>query len=162
MKFLIKQKMLLMIRALYFCMEEHWSELGKEYNISPSQQHILFLLSINSSLTPSQISKLGCWHVSTVTRLLKPLQVKGLIEVSPDENQRKYKRVSITEEGEHLFQKLVDSVRKMENFPFPMNHLSEHEILSFLECGQSFLTVMKGESFGDNVINAKIEGVDYN
>lgn len=162
MKFLMKQKMLLVIRALYFCMEEQWSELGKEHRISPAQQHILFLLSVNPSLTPTQISELGCWHISTVTRLLKPLEFKGLVYVSPDTEQRKYKKVSITKEGEQLFQKLVESVQEMEHFPFPVNHLSDNELLGFLEYGQSFLDVMKGESYGSRVINAKIPGVDYN
>jgi DNA-binding MarR family transcriptional regulator len=161
MKFLIKQKMLLMIRALYFCMEEQWSQLGKEHNISPAQQHILFLLSVNSPLTPTQISELGCWHISTVTRLLTPLEVRGMVRISPDTIQRKFKKVSITNEGEQLFQKLVASVQEMDHFPFPMNHLSEKEIVSFLEYGQSFLDVMKGKSFGSKVINAKIAGVDY-
>lgn len=161
MNFLIKQKMVLIVRALYFCMEEHWSKLGKEHNVSPAQQHILFLLSVNPPLTPSQISGLGCWHISTVTRLLKPLENSGLINVSPDINQRRYKIVSITKEGEYLFQKLVNSILEKKHFPFPMDHLSESEILSFLEYGQSFLDVMKGESFRNKVINAKIKGVDY-
>ena len=161
MNFLIKQKMVLIIRALYFCMEEHWSKIGQVHNISPAQQHILFLLSVNPPLTPTQISELGCWHISTVTRLLKPLGNNGLINVSPDKDKRRYKIVSITKEGESLVQKIVNSIKETEHFPFPMEHLSESEILSFLEYGQSFLDVMKGGSFSNKVINAKIKGVDY-
>ena len=162
MNLLIKQNILLMIRALYFCVEERWAELGRKHNITPAQQHILFLLSTNKkTLTPSQISELGCWHVSTVTRLLKPLLVKGFISVSPDKDRPKYKKVTITLAGEQLFQKLVCSVMEMEQFPLDINHLSEKEIVYFLKCGQRILDVNKGESFGKRVINAKIKGVDY-
>ena len=162
MNFFMKQRMLLSVRALYFCMEEQWSELGKKHNITPAQQHILFLLAVNKSLTQSQISELGCWHISTVTRLLKPLKDKGLITVSPDRNLRRYKNVFITNAGESLLLNVVNSVKEMEHFPFPGNHLSESELIKFLEYGQSILDEIKGKSFGIKVINAKLEGVDYN
>jgi DNA-binding MarR family transcriptional regulator len=143
-------------------MEEQWSELGKRHNITPAQQHILFLLSVNQSLTPSQISDLGCWHISTVTRLLKPLSAKGLICISPDPNRKKYKNISITKAGEHLFYQLVKSVKEMENFPLPLNRLSESEITNFLKYGQTILEMIKGKNFENKVLNAKIAGVDYN
>jgi DNA-binding MarR family transcriptional regulator len=159
---LIKQKMLLVIRALYFCMEGQWAEIGKKHNISPAQQHILFLLSTNNNaLTPTKISELGCWHISTVTRLLKPLQKNGLINVKTNENQPRFKIVSLTDEGTLLLEKLIDTVKSTEQFPFDMSHLSEEEILYFLECGQSILDVYKGEDFRIKVINARVEDCDY-
>lgn len=162
MKLKFKQNILLMVRALYFCMEKEWAELGMKYNITPAQQHILFLLSTNKkTLTPTQISELGCWHTSTVTRLLKPLQSKEFITVSADKKHLKYKKVTITQEGEIMFQKLVNSFKEMERFPFDMRHISEEEIIQFLNCGQSILDVHKGEDFKKRVINAQIEGLDY-
>jgi MarR family transcriptional regulator, protease production regulatory protein HPr len=159
---LLRQKMLLMIRALYFCMENQWAEIGKKYNISPAQQHILFLLSTNNNaLTPTKISELGCWHISTVTRLLKPLQENGLIIVKTNENQPRYKIVSSTDEGTLLLKNIIDTVKSMEQFPFNMSHLSEEEILYFLECGQSLLDVHKGEDFRIKVINARVDNYDY-
>ncbi|WP_338448624.1 MarR family transcriptional regulator [Niallia oryzisoli] len=161
MNFLIQQKMVLTIRALYFCLAEQWSTLGKDYDISPAQQHILFLLTVNPSLTPTQISELGCWHISTVTRLLKPLKENGLISVSPDPTQRKCKKVSISEEGKSRFKDIIQSIQMKEHFPFPMDHLSEKELFHFLDCGKKILDVMKGEDFYRKVVMAKIEGVDY-
>ncbi|WP_394234377.1 MarR family transcriptional regulator [Niallia oryzisoli] len=158
---IIKQQMVLVIRALYFCMAEQWSELGKKHNISPAQQHILFLLSVNPSLTPTQISQLGCWHISTVTRLLKPLENNGLISISPDTIQRKCKKVSISEEGKKLITHVLQSAQQLEHFPFPMDHLSETEIVNFLECGHRILEVLKGKDFYKKVINAQVEGFDY-
>lgn len=163
MNFLIQQKMVLTIRALYFCLTEQWSTLGKDYDLSPAQQHILFLLTVNPSLTPTQISELGCWHISTVTRLLKPLKENGLISVSPDHIQRKCKKVSISEEGKTLFKKIIKSIqmKEQEHFPFQMDHLTEKELLHFLDCGKKILDVMKGDDFYRKVVMAKIEGVDY-
>lgn len=159
---LLKQQMLLMVRALYFCMENKWALLGKEYNISPAQQHILFLLSINNNeLTPTKIGELGCWHVSTVTRLLKQLQKNGFIDVKAKENQLRFKMVSMTNEGKQLLKLLLDTAKSMEQFPFDMSHLSEEDVLNFLECGKSILDVHKGENFRKNVISAKVDDYDY-
>jgi MarR family transcriptional regulator, protease production regulatory protein HPr len=159
---LVRQKVLLVVRALYFCMENQWAEIGKKHNISPAQQHILFLLSTNNdALTPTKISELGCWHISTVTRLIKPLQKNGLITVKTNETQPRYKTVSLTAEGTILLEKILDTVKSMDQFPFNMSHLSEEEILYFLECGQRILDVHKGEDFRIKVINARMNNCDY-
>lgn len=159
---LLRQQTLLMIRALYFCMENSWSELGKKDNISPAQQHILFLLSINNNkLTPTKIGELGCWHPSTVTRLLKPLKSSGLINVKTEKNQPRFKFISMTEKGKEVLKGLLDTVKKMEEFPLDMRHLKEEEVLSFLEYGQSILDVHKGADFRNNVIRKKVDDYDY-
>lgn len=158
----LKQQMLLMVRALYFCMENKWSVLGKECNISPAQQHILFLLSINNNeLTPTKIGELGCWHTSTVTRLLKPLQKSGYIHVKANKDQLRYKIVSMTKEGKQVLKRLFDTAKSMEQFPFDIRHLSEEEVLNFLECGKRILDVHKGENFRKNVISAVADDYDY-
>ncbi|WP_216827434.1 MarR family transcriptional regulator [Alkalihalobacterium elongatum] len=162
MNFLLRQEMLLMIRGLYFCMENKWSEIGKEYNITPAQQHILFLLSVNDNeLTPTKIGELGCWHTSTVTRLLKRLETSGYTNAKTNPKQARYKIVSMTAKGEELFKKLFNTAKGMKEFPFNMNHLSEDEILSFLECGKSILDVHKGKDFRKSVISKQMDNYDY-
>ncbi|WP_096200179.1 MarR family transcriptional regulator [Bacillus sp. FJAT-45350] len=162
MNLLLKQQTLLMVRALYFCMENKWAELGKEFNISPAQQHILFLLSTNNNkLTPKRIGELGCWHASTVTRLLKRLEKSGLIDVNVNKTQSRFKIVSMTNEGKVLLDQLLDAVKYMEEFPLDMHRLSEKEILRFLEYGNSILDVHKGEEFRKNVISKHVDGYDY-
>jgi MarR family protease production transcriptional regulator HPr len=159
---LFKQKVLIMVRALYFCMEEQWAELGKKYNISPAQQHILFLLSTNKdALTPTQISKLGCWHISTVTRLLKPMRENGIISIKIDEKQPRYKKVTLTADGQLLLNNLISTAKEMERFPLEMSHFSESEVANFLELGESILDVHKGKDFKDKVLNAQMKGCNY-
>ncbi|SDZ83334.1 DNA-binding transcriptional regulator, MarR family [Thalassobacillus cyri] len=167
--FWLKKNLLLMIRALYFCMEEQWAELGRRYNITPAQQHILFLLSINQNvLSPSEIGELGCWHSSTVTRLLKPLKERGMIRIGIDKKKPRYKKVEITLEGSVLLKQLVDAVADMENFPCDISCLSKEEVVNFLAYAQKILDVHKGEPFKQKVINGRIglcecteEAVDY-
>ncbi|WP_077215266.1 MarR family winged helix-turn-helix transcriptional regulator [Bacillus dakarensis] len=158
---MLKQEMLLMVRALYFCMEDTWDKIGKKYDISPAQQHILFLLSTNGNkLTPSKIGELGCWHPSTVSRLINRLQKNGYIKVNADKSSR-FKMVSMTDEGKQLLEQLLDAAKAMEEFPFDMQHLSEQEILTFLECGQKILEVQKGKDFRQNVISKRVDNYDY-
>ncbi|MEK3853873.1 MarR family winged helix-turn-helix transcriptional regulator [Cytobacillus sp. FSL H8-0458] len=122
----------------------------------------MFLLGThNQKLSPTQISELGCWHLSTVTRLLKPLKVKGLIEITANKEQHRYKCVSITKSGIELLDQIMDGEKKMEQFPLSTSHLSENELRSFLEYGQKILGVQKGDLFRKMLIDARMENYDY-
>lgn len=162
MNLLVRQQLLLMIRALYIDMESKWTEIGKKYNVSPAQQHILFLLSTHDNeLTPTRISELGCWHNSTVTRILNRLQKNGYIYVKTQRNHLGFKVVSMTEEGKWVLEKLIEKVQSMEQFPFDMRTLSNEEVLSFLDYGIRILDVQKGEGFKNEVLTVQVEGCDY-
>ena len=143
-------------------MEKNWAELEKKFNLSPAQQHILFLLSTNNNeLTPTQISELGCWHLSTITRLLKPLKDKGLVQVVANVELQRYKRVLLTEKGKELILMLMNSFRDMEQLPFQLDDLSESELESFLAYGEKLLGIQKGEAFIKKLLNARVENYDY-
>lgn len=162
LNFSYKQDVVLMVRSLYFCMEEQWAELARIYGISPAQQHILFILTTNQkNLTPSEISEIGYWHISTVTRLLKPLKDRGFIAVNQDPKRNRYKIVTITSLGEEMFQKIINSIIAKDFFPFKMKFLTEGELESFLKVGQKILDTNKGASLREKIFNARIEGVNY-
>ncbi|AST91095.1 MarR family transcriptional regulator [Sutcliffiella cohnii] len=162
MNVLYKQNMLLVVRALYFCMERNWAELEREFNLTPAQQHILFLLSSNQyELTPTEISELGCWHISTVTRLLKPLKVNGYVKVVTDKVQRRFKKVTITDKGKTVLIELMDAFKEMEHMPFDMNQISENELDQFIQYGQKLLGSHKGNEFLQKLFNARVENFDY-
>jgi MarR family transcriptional regulator, protease production regulatory protein HPr len=159
---LLRQQVLLMTRALYFNMETNWNELGREFNISPAQQHILFLLSTNNNeLTPTKIGELGCWHTSTVTRLLNRLQEKEFIFVKTKRNELGFKVVSMTRKGRDTLEQIMERVKLMEDFPLDISPLTDEELLLFLEYGNKILEVQKGISFREGVISAQVEGYDY-
>jgi DNA-binding MarR family transcriptional regulator len=162
MDILLKQQTVLVIRALYFCMEKKWSELEKRFNLSTAQQHILFLLATNESvLSPTQLSELGCWHSSTVTRLLKPLQEKGFIQLTVNKDKRRYKQVTITVNGKQVLNQIMNAVRDMEQFPFILSHFSEGELKAFLDYGQRILGVQKGDQFRKMLQEARVKNYDY-
>ncbi|WEG13274.1 MarR family transcriptional regulator [Pullulanibacillus sp. KACC 23026] len=162
MNFSYKQDLVLMVRSLYFCMEEQWAELARIYDISPAQQHILFILTTNQkTLTPSEISEIGYWHTSTVSRLLKPLKDKGFITVNQDPKRNRYKQVTITPTGEEIFQKIIKTITTKDFFPFKMSFLTEQDLENFLKVGQKILDTNKGVSLRKKIFNAKIEGVNY-
>lgn len=162
MDLLQKQNILITIRALYFSLEEHWAKLGRAFDLTPAQQHILFLLSSNNgSLTPTQISQLGCWHCSTVTRLLQPLRTKGYITLTVHPIKPRYKRVTLTSDGTEILKRVVDSVKKLDSFPLNLSTLSEKDLIQFLKIGQQILITHKGAEFKEKVLEAKMEGMDY-
>jgi MarR family transcriptional regulator, protease production regulatory protein HPr len=104
---------------------------------------------------------LGAGIFSTVTRLLKPLKEKGLIEIAANQELLRYKCVSITKSGRELLNLIMDEVKKMDQFPLDMSHLSENELLSFLEDGQKILGDQKGDLFRKMLTDARVENYDY-
>ncbi|WP_171038074.1 MarR family winged helix-turn-helix transcriptional regulator [Aquibacillus sediminis] len=157
----IRQELTLMIRALYFCVENRWGEIGKAVELSTAQQHLLFLLSTNeNALTPTEIGKLGCWHVSTVTRLVKTLQSRGIVEVNNHPNKSRFKLVSMTDDGKDVLRQIHRSFRQMDQVPFELESLSEQQIKAFIQTGQKLLDVHKGEEYRSKVINAHIKESD--
>ena len=56
-----------------------------------------------SGLALSRLADLLVVERTTLTRNLKPMESRGLIEITPDEDRRR-KRISITKAGERLFE----------------------------------------------------------
>ena len=67
----------------------------------------------------------------------------------------------MTDAGSRLLEELIETVKQTETFPFDLRHLSEQEVLTFLECGQSILDVHKGEDFRLQVLNARVDDCYY-
>lgn len=82
--------------------------MNKNHGLSSAQQHLLFILSTHERpLTISEISNLGCWHISTVSRLLQFLIRENYETVQ--KNKTKWKYVSITNQG---LEKLMDMAKR--------------------------------------------------
>ncbi|MFC4102089.1 MarR family transcriptional regulator [Paenibacillus xanthanilyticus] len=162
MDLLVRQQFLLMIRALYAYVEEEWEEMGKQFGITPAQQMILFILSTQpGALTVSQISQLGSWHISTVTRLLKTLLDRGWLDMSYDRTQSKNKYVTITPAGKQKYMDLVAYVKATKDFPIEFSMLTKQELMTFMSIGDRVLSKGKDKRLADWVRNAKAEGVQY-
>jgi DNA-binding MarR family transcriptional regulator len=113
----LKKQTVLIIRALYFSILDQWTGIEKSHGISSAQQHLLFILSTyEQPLTLSEISKLGCWHLSTVSRLIQSLIKVKYVTVEKSKSKSKY--VSLTNLGMEklmrIAQQVMPQTRKFE------------------------------------------------
>jgi MarR family transcriptional regulator, protease production regulatory protein HPr len=142
----LKKQAVLTIRALYFCIMEQWSGINKEHGISSAQQHLLFILSAHEKpITISEISNLGCWHLSTVSRLLQPLIRENYVTVQ--KSKTKYKYVSITNKGFEKLIEIANQVFPLKEFPFDFSGIEQEDVQIFIEKGLEILKNFKGEEF---------------
>jgi MarR family protease production transcriptional regulator HPr len=162
MDFEIRKQLLLMIRALYFSQDKNWSELGKVHNVSPAQQHILFILSTNNSpLTITDISKYGFWHVSTVTRIIRPLHKEKYVSIQYDRHRSKSKYVTITELGRKKLQDITDEVSVDVNFPLNLRKFAKEDIKQFIEQGLAILHSQKSEEIAQWIKESEMKEISY-
>ncbi|GLB62060.1 hypothetical protein [Cytobacillus sp. NCCP-133] len=96
-----------------------------------------------------------------MTRLLKPLQEKGFIELSANHEKPRYKKVTITRKGTETLNKIMDKVKGTEQFPFNMSRLTTEELNTFLKYGQKILGVHKDGHFLKMLTEARVENYDY-
>jgi MarR family protease production transcriptional regulator HPr len=137
-----------MTRALYISLEERWGMLTKGYKLSPALQHILFILSTNHDpLTITDISKIGCWHISTVTRLLQPLIRENLVNVFQTKHNNKLKFVKLTDDGERLLKDILTTLVNARDFPFDLSIFTKEEVDQFLHMGLTILQSQRGTDF---------------
>jgi MarR family transcriptional regulator, protease production regulatory protein HPr len=125
---------------------EQWSGINKEHGISSAQQHLLFILSAHEKpITISEISNLGCWHLSTVSRLLQPLIRENYVTVQ--KSKTKYKYVSITNKGFEKLMEIANQVFPLKEFPFDFSGIEQEDVQIFIEKGLEILKNFKGEEF---------------
>lgn len=148
----LKKQAVLTIRALYFCIVEQWAYISKEHGISSAQQHLLFILSTHEKpLTISEISDIGCWHLSTVSRLLKTLIRENYVIVQ--KSKTKWKYVSITNKGTEKLMEIARAVFPLLEFPFDFTNIEQNDVKVFIEKGLKILGNFKDEKFLDWVKN---------
>lgn len=132
------------VRALYYSVTNEWAEISKEHNMSSAQQYLLYMLySKEEDLTVSDISTLGCWHISTVTRLLKPLLDDGYISMTKRSKGR-YKFVHLTELGELKLKEIAKDVSHRDNFPLNCAGIKHEDLELFAQVGLELLRNQKG------------------
>jgi len=127
---------------------EQWACINKEHGISSAQQHLLFILSTHEKpLTISEISNLGCWHLSTVSRLLQPLIRENYINVQ--KSKTKWKYVSITNKGLEKLREIAEQVFALWECPFDFTNIEQNDVKIFIEKGLKILSNFKEEEFLD-------------
>jgi MarR family protease production transcriptional regulator HPr len=151
-----RKQMTLMLRALYFSLQERCAILTKTYKISTAQQHLLYIIANNKPINITQISIIGCWHISTASRLLKPLIQQQYVKMYQIKSNNKIKFVELTENGKRLLEEIITLLVNTEDFPFDFSDCSIEEIEKFLSFGLDILEKQKGRGFSQWVKESEV------
>lgn len=101
--------MLLISRAKYLFQDYIVRKLkDKGYQgISPSHGEIILQLKRNKQVKMGELAKLISRDPSTVTTLVKKLQLLRFVEIEKDENDRRSTIIYLTEDGENLYSDIM-------------------------------------------------------
>lgn len=100
--------------------------LKENYNLINSEVDVLSLLYTNNKiLTPTELSELTIFSSGGMTKVLKRLEERGLIYRQENENDKRCMLVCLSDKGEELIIKSLDSVSK-ECFKY-FESLSDYE-----------------------------------
>lgn len=148
------------IRALYYSATNEWAEIAKEHGMSSAQQYLLYVLnSREENLTITEIGRLGCWHISTVTRLLKPLKDNGYVSITNGKGRTKV--VRLTELGMLKLKEINETVAPRSNFPLNCTGIDDESLEMFARIGLQILQNQKGTEFTQWIETSEAEFIGF-
>lgn len=89
-----------------------FDEALKEVGLNNGQFSMMMSLNRPDSPTMGQVADFLAMDRTTLTAKLKPLQRRGLVEVSPDEKDRRSRRLALTDEGRKVLASAVPIWRR--------------------------------------------------
>lgn len=90
-------------RYIFLKTENNFSNIVEKKGITLPQLRVLWILKSFPGVSLSEIAQIGCWAPPTVTKILKKLLEKNLVEREKSANKKIYSIV-ITDEGERFIQ----------------------------------------------------------
>ncbi len=84
------------------------NKLLSNLDITIAQHEILFTLNLNEGITHKELSKKLFVVKSNISNLIKKLEHRGLVCVTPCLKDQRVKRLGITKEGEQLLKKSTE------------------------------------------------------
>ena len=91
-------------------------EAIRPLNISPSQWRVIFLLHDHEELSISEISEESLIEASTLSRLLNALEKRKLIGRMRDDQDQRYTKIKLTDEGQSVYRKIIPVVTNQLQF----------------------------------------------
>ena len=126
-----------------------YHELGKELGLPECTMWILYTLRENDDIhTQSEMSSSMYQPKQTVNSALKKLENSGYIKLT-EMADRRSKQVHLTDKGEALCKKTVDSIIAAENRAF--SKMSEDETKTFLTLFRKYTEFLKGSIQSCNI-----------
>ena len=86
-------------RYIFLKVENKYNNIVECSRITLPQLRVLWIIKSFSGISLGEIAKIGCWAPPTVTKMLKILMNKGLVEKEEYNNKKLY-RLQLTEIGE--------------------------------------------------------------
>ena len=91
-------------------------EAIRPLKISPNEWRVIFLLHEHGPMSISDVSEQGLIEISTLSRLLKPLEARGLLDRQRDEEDQRYRKVQLTDDGQGVFAQIIQVVTRQLDF----------------------------------------------
>ncbi|MDQ0299551.1 MarR family protease production transcriptional regulator HPr [Salibacterium salarium] len=105
-----------LLRGILKVMEEDWQKSAQDLGITQAEQHILWILYMESQATMTKIADIGLWDLSTVMQIIKRLREKKLVKIEKNENDLRVSYVSLTNKGEEIRRVTAEQPHQLLNF----------------------------------------------
>lgn len=115
---LFSQRIAQLSKALWKSIEKDWQHWIKPFDLNINEHHILWIAYHLKGASISDVAKFGVMHVSTAFNFSKKLEERGLLKFSKKENDKRNTYVELTEEGENIFLKIMESYEPDKNAAF--------------------------------------------
>ncbi len=112
---IFSQRVAQLSKALWKAIEKDWQQWIKPFDLNINEHHILWIAYHLKGASISEISKFGVMHVSTAFNFSKKLEERGYLTFSKKQNDKRNTYVELTEEGEKLLLRTMESYNPKEN-----------------------------------------------
>ncbi len=113
-----------LLTRLWFAQRGHLPALAAEFDLSPVQVHVLYLIEPGQPVPMGRLAETMACDASNVTGLVDRLESRGLIERRPSPEDRRVKVLALTSSGTRVRTKLQ---RRMAAAPEQFKRLSPEE-----------------------------------
>lgn len=106
---IFSQRVAQLSKALWKSIEKDWQQWIKPYDLNINEHHIIWIAYHLKGASISEIAKFGVMHVSTAFNFSKKLEDRGYLSFSKKEEDKRNTYVELTNQGEELLLKLMES-----------------------------------------------------
>ncbi|MCA0172906.1 MarR family transcriptional regulator [Bacillus sp. RAR_GA_16] len=89
------------MRAAFKVLDKEWQMAAKDLGITQAEQHILWIVYLEKSITLTKLAELSLLDISTVAQVLTRMSTKDLIIQSKKNQDRRVTYVSLSPKGEN-------------------------------------------------------------
>ena len=125
-----------------------YGEWAKRKGLSLYSMMVLEAVAQSQPCTQKQISEEWLLPKQTVNAVIKEMQAKNVVRLSPGRNQKE-KLVSFTDTGMHTYLEMMASTNQLENRI--VEEIGENECLAVLHAIQSYADIFEKELQRDQV-----------